>query len=90
MKTTRHYQKGDAGAGMLVLMVVLMVGWLWHGGDHGGHMSGGSSHLSGSTNTMPSSARTDKNALEFLDESYARGEITRDEYMSKREDLTKR
>ena len=89
MKTTRHYQKGDAGAGMLVLMVVLMVGWLWHGGDHGGHMSG-SSHMSGSTNTMPSSARTDKNALEFLDESYARGEITRDEYMSKREDLTKR
>lgn len=73
---TRHYQKGDAGAGMLVLMVVLMVGWLWHDGGHTGHMSGSTS-----------ATRTEKTVLEFLDEAYARGEITRDEYLRKRGDL---
>lgn len=54
---TRHNQKGDAGAAMLVLMVVLMVGWLWHDGGHTGHMS-----------RSTSATRTDKTALEFLDE----------------------
>lgn len=76
---TRHYQKGDAGAGMLVLMVVLMVGWLWHDGGHAGHMGHGGE--------ATSAARTEKTALQFLDEAYARGEITRDEYLRKRGDL---
>jgi putative membrane protein len=72
----RRYQKGDAGAAMLVLMVILMAGWLWHGGSHSGHMSG-------STSTL----QTDKTALQLLDEAYARGDITREEYLRKRDDL---
>ena len=78
VKMTRPYQKGEAGAAMLVLMVVLMAGWLWRSGDHAGHMSG-----------TTSAARTEKTALEFLDEAYARGEIARDEYLRKRGDLMK-
>lgn len=80
---TRHYQKGDAGVAMVVMMVVLMVGVFWYGGmghgDRGGHMS-----------DAPSAERTEKTALELLDEAYARGEITREEYLGKREDLLRR
>jgi putative membrane protein len=31
-----------------------------------------------------------KNALEILDEAYARGEISREEYLQRREDLSKK
>lgn len=75
----QHYQKGDAGAVMLVVMLVVAVGALfWHGGD--GHMGGG----------QGIQQRHDKTALELLDQSYARGEITREEYLRKRDDLRQR
>lgn len=80
----RRHQNGDAGAAMLVVMLVMMAalfwhGGMWHGGDRGGHMSG-----------APSAERTGKTALELLDEAYARGEIAREEYLRKREDLRRR
>jgi putative membrane protein len=71
----RRYQKGDAGAAMLVMMVVVMLGALfWH--DRGGHMQ-----------EAPGVERTEKTAQELLDEAYARGQITREEYLRKRADL---
>ena len=73
---TRHCQKGDAGAAMLIVMVVLMIGFVWHGGDRGGHMS--------------TAGEAVKSPLDTLDEAYARGEIGREEYLRKREDLLKR
>lgn len=74
----RRYQRGDAGAVMLVMMVVMMVGALfWH--DRGGHMQ-----------AAPSAERSEKTAQELLDEAYARGQITREEYLRKREDLGRR
>jgi hypothetical protein len=41
---TKHNQRGDAGVAMLIVMVVMMIGFLWHGGmghggDRGSHMS---------------------------------------------------
>lgn len=36
------------------------------------------------------SGRLGKAALEILDESYARGEISREEYLQRREDLSKK
>ena len=73
---TRHCQKGDAGAAMLIVMVVLMIGFFWHGGDRAGHMSTASEAV--------------KSPLDMLDEAYARGEIAREEYLRKREDLMRR
>ena len=68
----RRYQKGDAGAAMLAVMLVVMVGfWLggmWQGGDRAGHMSG-----------TYGADKAGKTALELLDEAYARGETGREE-----------
>lgn len=64
---------------MLVVMVALMIGFFWHGGDRGGHM----------TSVSPAS-ETAKSPLDLLDEAYARGEIGREEYLRKREDLMRR
>jgi hypothetical protein len=41
---TKHYQRGDAGVAMVIVMVVVMIGFFWHGGmghgsDRAGHMS---------------------------------------------------
>jgi hypothetical protein len=36
---TKHYQRGDAGVAMVIVMVVMMIGFLWHGDDRAGHMS---------------------------------------------------
>lgn len=76
---TKHYQKGDAGVAMLVVMVALMIGFFWHGGDRSGHMSA----------VSPAGA-TAKSPLDTLDEAYARGDIGREEYLRKREDLMRR
>ncbi len=74
----RRYQKGDMGVAMLVIMVVMMLGGIfWH--DRGGHMR-----------ATTSVERTEKTAQELLDEAYASGLITREEYLRKREDLLKR
>ncbi len=75
----KHYQRGDAGVAMLVVMAVMMIGFLWHGGDRGGHMSSG----------VPMGTVA-KSPLGLLDETYARGEISREEYLRRREDLLKR
>ncbi len=75
----KRKQRGDAGAAMLVMMVVLMGVWIWHGGDRSSHMSG------------PASSTTpEKTALDLLDEAYARGKIAREEYLRRRDDLLKR
>lgn len=83
----KRSQRGDAGAAMLVMMVVMMIGFLWYGGmKHGGMGHGaGSDHKS---DTPASEAA--KSPLDMLDEAYARGEIGRDEYLRKREDLLRR
>lgn len=75
-------QRGDAGAVMLVMLVVIMGIWFWHGGMwHGGERG----HMSGPAD----SAVREKSAIELLDEAYVRGEITREEYLRKRDDLLK-
>lgn len=66
---------------MLVMMVVLMVGWFWYGGP--GH---GGDHMSGQRQATPA----EKTPLDLLDEAYARGQITREEYLQRRADLLKR
>jgi len=81
---TKHYQRGEAGVAMLVVMVALMIGFFWHGGaghggDRGSHMSSGA----------PTGTAT-KSPLDLLDETYARGEVSREEYLRRREDLLKR
>ena len=76
VKMIKHSQRGDAGAVMLVVMAVMMIGWLWHGGGHTDRMS-----------DVSGTASQAKTALELLDEAYARGEITREEYLRKREEL---
>lgn len=78
---TKHYQRGDAGVAMVVVMVVMMVGFLWHGG------MGHSGDRAGHPYTAGEAA---KSPLDTLDEAYARGEIGRKEYLRKREDLQKR
>ncbi|BAU49821.1 hypothetical protein SVA_3273 [Sulfurifustis variabilis] len=79
----KRYQRGDAGAVMLAAMLVLAIGWWWHGGGHGfdrgGHMSG-----------WQRVERQEKSALELLDEAYARGEISREEYLQRHADLLQR
>ncbi len=75
MKRWRH---GNRLATWAVLVVA--VGFIpgcgpWHGGGFG-HMSGGDR-----------TEQREKTALELLDEAYARGEIGREEYLRKREDL---
>ena len=81
---TKHYQRGDAGVAMVIVMVAMMIGLLWyggggHGGDRGGHMSSGT--------PMGTAA---KSPLDLLDETYARGEVSREEYLRRREDLMRR
>lgn len=76
---TKHYQRGDAGVAMLVVMLAMMIGFFWHGGDRGGHMS-----AAAPTGTAA------KSPQDLLDETYARGEINREEYLRRREDLLKR
>ncbi|MCO6412267.1 MAG: SHOCT domain-containing protein [Thiogranum sp.] len=62
---------------MLVLMLVMVLGFAWWGSMNGsGHMS-----------SSPPAQERVRTALELLDEAYARGEITREEYLQKREDL---
>ena len=76
----KGYQGGDAGAAMLVVMLVAVVGWLWHRApDGGGHMGG-----------QRQAAPAEKTPLQLLDEIYARGEISRDEYLQRRADLLRR
>ena len=75
----KHYQRGDAGVAMVVVMVAMMIGFLWHGGDRGSHMS--------SSAPLGTAA---KSPLDLLNETYARGEIGREEYLRRREDLPKR
>ncbi len=78
---TKHYQRGDAGVAMLVVMVALMIGFFWHGGmGHGGNRGG---HMSAADAAA-------KSPLAALDEAYTRDEIGREEYLRKREDLMRR
>jgi uncharacterized membrane protein len=79
----KHGQQGDAGAALLVIMVVLMGVWFWHGDRW---HSGERSHMSGPTSTTTQ----EKTALDLLDEAYARGDIAREEYLRKRDDLLRR
>lgn len=82
MKQTKKYQKGDAGATMLVVMVVMMLGFFGYQGMHSD---------AGHSSSVPSSAsQQEKTPLDLLDEMYARGDISREDYFRKREDLLKR
>jgi len=79
----RRFQKGDVGTAMVIVMVVVMaIGffspWGMHGGGRDGHMS-----------ATPPVAEANRSALDLLDEQYVRGEISREEYLRKREDLMK-
>jgi len=44
----------------------------------------------GHSSSVPSASQPEKTPLDLLDEVYARGEISREEYFRKREDLLKR
>ena len=79
----RRYQKGEIVTVMLVMVVIMSIGWMWKGIGHGGDTA---VHAPVTVDT----ARTEKTALELLNEAYARGEISRDEYFRKREDLQKK
>lgn len=75
----KRNQRGDVGATMLIMMLLMIVGFGWWAGKDGGmHMTSG-----------PSAQEHTKSAIELLDEAYARGEITREEYLQKRNDLTR-
>ncbi len=82
----RRFQKGEVVTAMLVIVVILSVGWLWNGHMGMGHGSDPAVHAPAAADT----ARAGKTALELLDERYARGEISRAEYLNKREDLQKK
>lgn len=74
-------QRGEAVVAMLVMMVVFMGVLFWraggmHDGNHGGHMSARSPTV---TELAPSH--------ESLDKAYERGELHRDDYSRKREEL---
>ncbi|MBI3777626.1 MAG: SHOCT domain-containing protein [Gammaproteobacteria bacterium] len=69
---------------MVIVMVAVMIGFLWHGGA--GHGSDRGSHMSSGAPTGTSA----KSPLDLLDETYARGEVGREEYLRKREDLVRR
>ena len=78
----RRFQKGDVGIAMVVVMAVVMVialfsPWGMHGGGRDSHMS-----------ATPPAAEANRSVLDLLDEKYARGEISREEYLRKREDMT--
>jgi len=77
-------QRGDAGAAMLVMMVIMALGLLWYDGMHrdGGH--------DGARRGDVAQPAAPKTALDLLDEAYARGEITREEYLQRRADLLRR
>lgn len=77
----KRFQRGDAGAAMLVMMVVLIGGWFWHSGADGPD----GRHMSRQRQVIPA----EKTPLE-LDETYARGEISREEYLQRRADLLRR
>ena len=82
-KMLRRFQKGDVGTAMVVMMVVVMVigfflPWGMHGGGRDAHMP-----------ATPPAAEANGSALDLLDEKYVRGEILREEYLRKREDLMK-
>jgi len=81
MKQLKRYQKGDAGAMIVVVMVVMMLGFFGYQG-----MGAGDGHHS----STPNASQQEKTALDLLDEVYARGEISREDYLLKREDLLKR
>ena len=83
----RHFQKGEIVTVMVVMMVVMLsAGWLWKGNMGMWHGGDPAVRAPAAADT----ARTEKTALELLDEVYARGGITRDEYLLKREDLQKK
>jgi putative membrane protein len=81
-KMLRRFQKGDVGIAMVVVVAVVMViaffsPWGMHGGRRDSHLS-----------ATPPAAEANRSALDLLDEKYAQGEISREEYLRKREDLT--
>ena len=76
----KRYQRGEAGVAMVAIMLIAVLGFSWWGGMHGGGHMGESQRAQ----------QSEKTPLELLDEAYARGDITRDEYLQRREDLLKR
>jgi len=81
MKQLKKFQKGDAGVTMVVVMVVMMLGFFGYQGMQSGNGHHGS---------VAGTSQQEKTPQDLLDEIYARGEISREEYLRKREDLLKR
>ncbi len=67
---TRHYQRGDAGVAMLVVMVAMMIGFFWRGGDRGSHM----------VSRVPAGA-VETSSSDLPDESHVRDEVSPAEYL---------
>lgn len=80
----KRWQRGDAGAVMLVMMALMALGFLWYDGMHRDGAHGGARRGDAA---RPAPMKT---ALDLLDEAYARGEITREEYLQRRADLLRR
>ena len=79
----KRYQRGDAGAAMLAVMLIMVLGFGWWGGMHGGGRAG---HMPGDAHTTVQ----EKTVIEQLDDAYAQGKIGREEYLQKRDDLLRR
>lgn len=62
---------------MLVMMVALMIGFFWHGGDRGSHM----------VSRVPEDAAPTSSSV-LSDEGHVRGEVSPAEYPRRREDLS--
>ncbi len=65
--------------GALIVLVVLAIRALWNRDGGGSRVSSGES--------SPSGGMPNRRALEILDERYARGEISREEYLEMRATL---
>jgi uncharacterized membrane protein len=78
MKQLKKHQQGDAGTTLVIVMVVMMLGFFGYQG-----MWAGEGHHSRAADA----SQQEKTPLDLLDEMYVRGEISREEYFRKREDL---
>ena len=75
-------------ATMLVMMAVFAVGWWIFGRGGMGH--GNMGRDGDRADRVPRASVTGKTALDLVDEAYARGEISREEWQRKRADLLDR
>jgi len=90
MKQRKKFQKGDAGVTAMVVIMVVVLGFFGFQGMHSGNGNQGMHSGNGNYGSVDGTSQQEKTPQDLLDEIYARGEISREEYLIKREDLLKR